>query len=76
MDKGFGDPELVLYCLCHLDGILEDRRTRIKHYIDIMTSFDKPMNLIEQLVKYINTNNEPNNMTRDIASHILALIIE
>ena len=76
LEKGFSDPELVYYSLCHLDGILEDKRTRIKHYIDIMNSFDKPMKLISQLMSFLTKNNDAKNRDRDIASHILSLIIE
>lgn len=36
-DTVMRDDELIFYCLAHLDGILEDNRSRIKYFIALMT---------------------------------------
>jgi len=70
------DAQLVAYCLAHLDGILEDRRVRIAHFIAVQNDFKNPENLIKTLDTFINTDNSKENMARDMASHVLALLIE
>lgn len=65
---------LVYYILIHLDGILEDRRTRIKYFIEIMNNFKNQIDLVGILLKFI--NNCKSSSLRDIASHIMVLIID
>lgn len=48
---------LIQYCLAHLDGILEDSRDRIKHFIDVQNHFKTPLNLISILNSFIHQNN-------------------
>jgi tyrosyl-tRNA synthetase len=67
---------LIQYCLAHLDGILEDSRERIKIFIDVENHFKTPGNLISILNSFIHRNNHQNKLQRDIASHVLALMIE
>lgn len=67
---------LIQYCLAHLDGILEDSRDRIHHFIDVQNHFKTPLNLISILNSFIHQNNNDDRLQRDIASHILALMIE
>jgi hypothetical protein len=70
------DNELVSYALAHLDGILEDQRVRVHHFIAVQNDFKNPENLINILNTFIHQNNLPDNMQRDIATHVLALLIE
>jgi len=70
------DNEVICYSLAHLDGILEDSRNRVKHFLDIMTDFKNPADIIKDLNSFLHRNNTDDNMQRDIASHILAIIIE
>lgn len=70
------DEILIQYCLAHLDGILEDSRDRVQHFIDVQNHFKDPMNLIQILNSFIHQNNNDERLQRDIASHVLALIIE
>lgn len=67
---------LIQFCLAHLDGILEDSRDRIHHFIDVQNHFKDPMNLIQILNSFIHQNNNDDKLQRDIASHVLALMIE
>jgi hypothetical protein len=50
------DNELIGYSLAHLDGILEDSRTRIQHFIAVQNDFKKPENLIEILNSFLYRN--------------------
>lgn len=71
------DPNLVFYSLVQLDGILEDDRQRVEHFIALGKDYKAPQQVIKILTKYIFQNSEPESLAgRDIASHILALLIE
>ena len=70
------DNQLLSYALAHLDGILEDSRARVSHFINVMNDFKNPDNLITVLNSFIHQNNQEDHMQRDTASHILALLIE
>lgn len=73
-DNVLRDNSLIFYALCHLDGILEDSRVRVKYYVDIMNDFKNAVDLIKILVNFITkTDRQP---ARDIASHILVLLID
>lgn len=66
--------DLIYYCLCHLDGILEDRRSRVKYYIEIMNHFKEKKDLVGILLTFIQSSQHLSH--RDIASHILVLLID
>jgi hypothetical protein len=68
------DNELIYYVLCHLDGILEDSRARVKYFLEIMNDFKAKMDLVGILIKFISNSQEVYH--RDIASHILVLLID
>lgn len=59
-----------------INGILEDLRTRVSHFVEVMNHFKDSLNLIKILVSFLQKDNTPDNKHRDIASHILALLIE
>jgi hypothetical protein len=68
------DNELIYYSLIHLDGILEDSRSRVKFYLEIMNDFKSRLDLVEILINFISKSKE--RYHRDIASHILVLLID
>lgn len=71
------DAYLIFYCLVHLDGILEDDRERVSHYIALSKDYKAPLNVIKILNSYILQYNQNDfKPHRDVASHILALLIE
>jgi len=76
LEKLRSDQELIYYALCHLDGILEDARSRVTHFIEIMNHFKDSVNLIKILIGFLQNESSPDNRNRDIASHILAILIE
>jgi len=77
VQKVKGDPFLVLYCLAHLDGILEDDRERCEHFTTLAHDYKNSMPVIKVLNQYIHQNGSAEQLPhRDIASHILALLIE
>lgn len=43
------DPNLIFYCLVHLDGILEDDRERVEHFIALNADFKTPLPVISIL---------------------------
>jgi hypothetical protein len=57
-----------------LDGILEDKRTRIKFYVEIMNDFKEGMDLVGILISFLRRCQQQS--LRDIASHVLVLIID
>lgn len=67
---------MISYSLAHLDGILEDSRARVHHFINVMNDFKNPENLINILNSFIHQNNIEDHLQRDMASHVLALLIE
>lgn len=71
------DPGLVFYCLVQLDGILEDDRGRVEHFVALGKDYKAPQPVIKILNQYIHQNTDEESLpSRDIASHILALMIE
>lgn len=70
------DDDLVKYALAYLDGILEDHRARVSHFIAVMNDFKSPENLIAVLNSFIHENGGADPVQRDMASHVLALLIE
>jgi hypothetical protein len=76
IEKVKSEDMLIQFCLAHLDGILEDSRQRISLFIDVQGHFKTPLNLISILNSFIHRNNNDDRLQRDIASHILALMIE
>ena len=73
-DSVLRDNELILYSLAHLDGILEDNRARVKFYVELMNEFKNPLDMIKILDNFISKSQELYH--RDIASHILVLLID
>lgn len=72
-----GDANLVFFCLVNLNGILEDDRERVHHFNTLLDDYKQPMPVIRILYNYIHNNDAPDCLAqRDIASHILALVIE
>ena len=75
VQKVKGNPNLQYVCLVHLDGILEDARTNIKYFVDVMDNFKEKVNIISILDSFIRSGGAEQR-SKDIASHILALCIE
>jgi hypothetical protein len=61
-----------------IDGILEDSRGRIQYLVGIQRSHkrDKKEDLIGLLNSFLWQNNQAEQHQRDLASHILAMLIE
>ena len=38
--------EISYYVLCHINGILEDLRSRVSHFVEVMNHFQEKVNLI------------------------------
>jgi len=69
------DTLLINYTLFTLDGMLEDKRERVKLMVEgIMNDFKDSLDLIKILTNLIKRTAEQ--VHRDVASHILVLIIE
>ena len=73
-----GDAKLVTFALMLIDGILEDNRARIEYLVSIQRSHkkDKREDLIGVLNSFLWQNNSKETEQRDLASHILAMLIE
>lgn len=50
------DSHLLFYCLVHLDGILEDDRERVSHYIALSKDYKAPLPVIKILNQYLHQN--------------------
>ena len=72
------DDKLVTFALLMIDGILEERRSRIEYLIDIQGSSNKKKkeDLIGTLISFLFKNGGPVTVQRDLACHILAQLIE
>ena len=53
------DPSLVFYCLVQLDGILEDDRGRVEHFVALGKDYKSPQPVIKILNQYIHMNTAP-----------------
>lgn len=62
------------YCLAHLDGMLEDSRKRIHHFVAIMNDFKDKQDLIDIMNNFVHSSKDKN--ARDMASRVLSLMIE
>ena len=51
-----GDQNVTSYLLALLDGILEDKRSRINLYSNVMSDFKDPVNCIKIINSFIQTN--------------------
>lgn len=73
-----GDYKLVTLALLLIDGILEDNRSRIQYLVSIQRSHkkEKKEDLIGVLLSFLYQNNEQQNDQRDLAAHILSMLIE
>ena len=70
------EEDVMLYALCQVNGILEDLRSRVSHFVEIMNHFQNPVNLVQILLSFLRKDRRNDNKFRDIASHICALLIE
>lgn len=73
-----GDNNLVTYALLLIDGLLEEKRTRIEHLIAIQASQrkDKALDLIGILNSFLWSNPKATQEQKDLAAHILSQLIE
>lgn len=73
-----GEQKLITFALLLIDGILEDDRSRIKHLVAIQRSHkkEKKEDLIGILTSFLYQSSQKTNEQRDLASHILAMLIE
>ena len=72
------EPELVKWALAMLNGIIEDRRDRIKHLATIQKSqnSNKKLDCIRILCSYLNQQmDQEQRAERDMAAHTLAQLI-
>ncbi len=78
IEKIKGDSKLVTLALLLIDGILEDSRQRITNFIAIQKSQNKTrqMDLIGVLLSFCIQSSTDNHDQRDVASHILSMLIE
>lgn len=72
------DRNMVTYALLLIDGLLEEKRTRIEHLIAIQASHkkDKQLDIIAILNSFLWSNPKATQEQKDLASHILAQLIE
>lgn len=78
VEKIKGAKDLLTYTLCLINGIIEDRRIRIKYLVGIQKSKneEKQKDLIGILNSFIIQNVEKENVQRDLAAHTLSMLIE
>jgi len=78
IEKIKGQKELTTYALCLINGIIEDKRTRIRNLVAIQKSKneEKQKDLIGILNSFIIQNSEKENIQRDLAAHTLSMLIE
>ena len=77
ISKVQSDKYLVFYCLVQLDGILEDDRERVAQFVSLREDYKEPVDVIKILNQFIHQNDTLETRPhRDIASHILALMLE
>lgn len=74
-----GDKQISLYALALINGIIEDKRTRIRLLVQIQSTAnrDRQMDLIGILNSFIIQSHEKDqNEHRDLAAHTLCMLIE
>ena len=78
VEKIKGHKDLTTYVLCLLNGIIEDKRTRVRNFVAIQKSKneDKQKDLIGILNSFIIQNSEKDNAQRDLAAHTLSMLID
>lgn len=76
MKRVKGDTKLVTFALLLIDGMLEEKRSRIENLVAIQRSKkkDKAEDLIGVLNSFLWSNNTE--IQKDLASHILSMLIE
>ena len=69
-----GEPKLVTFALLLIDGMLEEKRSRIQYLVNIQRSHkkEKREDLIAVLNSFLWTHNSEHVVQRDLAAHILA----
>jgi hypothetical protein len=76
VDQVASDKELVRFCLCLINGILEDKRTRIKSIISMQSSATKKVDTVAILFQFLQKCLPDDSDERRLASHTLAMIIQ
>ena len=78
MKRVKGDEKLVTFALLLIDGMLEEKRSRIQYLVNIQSSHkkDKNQNLIEVLDSFLWSTKDSTEVQRDLVAHILAMLIE
>ena len=74
-----GDREMTYHALALINGIIEDRRTRIKYLVTIQKAAnrEKQMDIIGILNSFLNQSHEMDQANhRDLAAHTQAMLIE
>ncbi len=73
-----GDSKLVTFALLLIDGMLEEKRSRIEYLVSIQRSHkkDKREDLIGVLNSFLWSNTSSTVEQRDLAAHILSQLIE
>lgn len=75
VNKVSSDPELTKWALALLNGIIEDRRDRIRHLAQIQKSSNpnKKLDCIRILSSFLNQNSEEDKrLDREMAAHTLS----
>lgn len=78
MKKVRGDEGLVTYALLMIDGLLEEKRSRIELLVGIQGSKNKgrQLDLVGLLNSFLITHGTEHKIQRDLAAHILSQLIE
>ena len=73
-----GNDKLVTYALLLINGMLEERRSRIQYLVNIQRSHKKNEgeDLVLLLNQFLQTTAKTTPEQRDLASHVLAMLIE
>jgi len=70
------EPDLTLFILCLINGILEDQRTRVK-YIIAMIKSQKSLDCIKILFEFLQSNSNINDMgKRELAANTLSILVQ
>ena len=79
VDKIYSDEGLAKYALALINGIVEDKRTRIKRLVAIQKAknAERHLDLIRILQSFLlRTSDDSRRQERDLASHNRAMLIE
>jgi len=76
------EPDLTLFILCLINGILEDQRTRVKYIIAMIKSSNPnpskgPVDCIKILFEFLQSNSNINDMgKRELAANTLSILVQ